>query len=85
MAKARCDRCKHWDTEANYYGKQLGRCTRAHPFWDRSEWIDGEDGTRRELTADAAGDMMFVQDASDYHAILLTMSHFFCAHFEPPT
>lgn len=78
----RCDGCKFWDaSEGKHYAGDIGLCTRAHAFWDRTKWSDDYD--HRILLPEAAGDMMFCQDGSDYHAILLTKPQFFCAHHEP--
>ena len=80
----RCDGCAHWDAKearTDFAMDNIGLCTRAHALWTRSEWT--ESGPyRRVLTAEAAGDMMFVQDGSDYEAILLTKAEFYCAHHE---
>jgi hypothetical protein len=80
----RCEQCKHWDVkEGKEYAGGLGQCQRAHAFWDRSEWRDDESGEyRRFLLPEAADDKMFVQDGSDYRAVLLTKPDFFCAHYE---
>lgn len=81
----RCDQCKHWNRdEGKEFAEGLGECERAHPFWDRSQWVDDDKGYRRELLPIAAADKMFVQDGSDYRAHLLTKPDFFCAHFERP-
>lgn len=80
----RCDGCKHWDRDTGRTYAGVGYCSRAHPLWDRSKWDDSEGGTyERILLPEAAGDLMFVQDGSDYAAILLTKPEFFCAHHEP--
>lgn len=79
----RCDECKHWDKDDEDRIAGLGYCRRAHAFWDRSEWRDEDDGTyHRVLLPEAAGDMMFCQDGSDYLAFLITKAQFYCAHFE---
>lgn len=81
---ARCKKCKHWDIEGGRdFAGGVGVCRRAHAFWDRSEWRDVNDDYKRVLLPEAADDMMFCQDGSDYHAILLTKPEFFCAHHEP--
>lgn len=81
----RCDGCKHWDEDMGRqdYAGGVGVCRRAHAFWDRSRWQDTDDGDyRRVLLPEAANDMMFCQDGSDYVAVLLTKPEFFCAHHE---
>ncbi len=84
--KMRCDTCQFWDpknTDAVFDtdGLDLGRCDKAMQLWDASEWSYDDDGERVLRTAKDAGQMMFVQDGSDYRADLYTKPGFFCAHF----
>jgi hypothetical protein len=87
----RCDDCKHWDKDNGKYG--TGLCQKAAAFWDVSEWREYNDDDfpkpeeeaqrwKRGLKPEFTGLKMFSQDGSDYHAYLLTMPDFFCAHFE---
>jgi hypothetical protein len=53
-------------------------------YWDSTEWLKDKNGeenyyTRVEIDP---SNLMYVQDASDYSAYLLTKADFFCAHFE---
>lgn len=78
----RCDECKHWDRsgldeETNKFS--AGVCSRLKPLWDRSFWNEEGD---RELLPEAANDLAWAQDGSDYHAIVLTRPEFYCAHYE---
>ncbi len=83
-AKA-CRNCKHWkplplNDERYYYlptvpyRDGVGVCDKAKRP-DRNEVQSGR--------ADPfGGALMFVQDAEDYSALLVTKAEFFCAHFE---
>jgi hypothetical protein len=48
-------------------------------FWHLTDWTDEEDRVLKEKFKD---DKAFVQDGSDYHADLLTLSNFGCNQFE---
>lgn len=81
----RCADCKHWEgpDESQSYGNRdfgLGECNRAKMFWDATEW-SGEEGNYDRIELDPSS-LMYVQDGSDYSAVLLTKPNFFCAHFE---
>jgi hypothetical protein len=49
-------------------------------YWDSTKWSD-EEGCFDRIEVDPSN-LMYVQDASDYSAYLLTKADFFCAHFE---
>lgn len=64
------------------------RCRKALHWWDATKWTDAtypDDKWEniRVLLEEAKGNKMFVQDASDYRADLLTAADFWCAHFTP--
>jgi len=82
----KCADCKHWDHEdySDYDSFKVRLCNKAKMYWDATEWSKDEHGeenyyTRMELDP---SNLMYVQDASDYSAKLLTKADFFCAHFE---
>jgi len=82
----KCADCKHWDDKkwSWHDSFELRPCRKAKMYWDESEWSKNEDGeddyiTRVEVDP---SQLMYVQDASDYSATLLTKADFFCAHFE---
>lgn len=80
----RCDRCASWDRDNKDFSSTPGmddvrRCRRATMFWDATEWNDDYD---RVMKPEHKDDQMFVQDASDYSATLLTRAAFFCASFK---
>lgn len=88
-----CGKCKHWDKgcdseSTSYYWQQksmgLGVCTKVHQFWNATEWSndeDAEDDTRIPKEKHKC-DLAFVQDGSDYWALLLTKPEFGCVQFE---
>ena len=77
----RCADCKHWDADNGYHHVEGGRisvCNKMPLFWNSTDWVDGG----RALLPGYEKQLAFVQDGSDYNAILLTKADFFCAHFE---
>lgn len=85
----RCDECKFWNLKEGKDYAGTGLCTKAQPLWEVSEWeqeYDEADHERwkRGLKPQFADLKVFVQDGSDYRAIMLTAPDFFCAHFERP-
>lgn len=79
MSEARCDKCKYWINEEYPTNPDLKVCSKAKPLWECSEW---NDDMERVMLPEFKDLKMFVQDGSDYRAIMLTRSDFFCAHFE---
>lgn len=80
----KCADCKHWTGPQEHRGNGIGECEKAQMYWDSTEWAKDENGeedyiTRIEIDP---SNLMYVQDASDYSAYLLTKADFFCAHFE---
>ncbi len=77
----RCDECRHWDADDTYNrvkGSVVRKCGKVTMFWDSTEWDEDCDRVFKDEYADQKA---FVQDASDYSALLLTRADFFCAHF----
>jgi hypothetical protein len=61
----------------------IGRCDKARPFWECTEWdYEAAGGPRRALTKEAKDALAFVQDGEDYKAELLTLGGFGCNQFE---
>lgn len=81
----RCDGCKFWDLKSGREYADVGECTKAKPLWDCTEWRDVDDDYRRVMLPEFENAKMFVQDGSDYRAILLTKPDFFCAEFAAGT
>lgn len=85
----RCNACKFWDLKEGRDYAGTGLCTKAQPLWEVSEWqqwdrdYDNSDQEKwkRGLKEEFADLKMFVQDGSDYKAIMLTKPDFYCAHF----
>jgi hypothetical protein len=76
-----CENCKFWDISERYplKGAKIGICKRVKMFWHLTEWTEEMDRVLKEKFKD---DKAFVQDGSDYHADLLTLSNFGCNQFE---
>lgn len=79
----RCKTCKHWQKPETDYGEVpgTGACKAVPQFWDVTEW--SEDFDKRTLKPEYAGRLAFVQDGSDYHAVLKTLPDFGCVQHEP--
>ena len=79
----RCKTCKHWEKPRNDYGEVpgTGTCNAIPQLWDASEWDD--DGESRVLKTKHADRLAFLQDGSDYLAMLKTLPDFGCVHHEP--
>ena len=77
----RCDQCKFWNL-SDEMGSDLGLgvCGATRQYWDSTEWA--ADGGGRKFTGAAKGILAFTQDASDYHAVLLTAPSFGCVQFQ---
>ena len=81
-----CNTCRYWirdDNDDPDYKLGLGTCGAATMFWDATEWNEGGDG--RRIKAKFLGRKFFVQDGSDYKAILLTLPTFGCIEHETQT
>ena len=76
----KCADCKHWTGPQEHRGHGLGECDKVQMYWDSTKWSD-EEGCFDRIEVDPSN-LMYVQDASDYAAYLLTKADFFCAHFE---
>lgn len=76
-----CKNCKHWE-ESKFYnlkGIIFGDCNKVEMFWGCTKW-DNEGG--RILKEEYKDDKAFVQDGSDYTAVLITKEDFGCNQFE---
>lgn len=74
-----CKTCAHWEpcNKGNVgHSQGVGRCNATPMFWDCTEWGEGGDG--RVFKAEFANCKAFVQDGSDYSAVLLTLPDFGC-------
>ena len=82
MSTKKCETCKFWDNPKQCREAEFvtGECRRVKMYWDATEW--NLDGDGRRLSADAATDLAFVQDASDYSAYLITLPQFGCVQHE---
>lgn len=84
----RCDQCVFWNKEEGRRIADVGLCSKAQALWEVTGWNEkwNEPGYNEEpervLLTEYQDLKMFVQDGSDYRAILLTKPDFFCAHFE---
>jgi hypothetical protein len=78
----RCKTCKHWAKPESDYGEVpgTGTCVAVIQFWSATKWSDDYD--KRTLRPEAVGKLAFVQDGSDYHAELKTLSDFGCVQHE---
>ncbi|WP_156387782.1 hypothetical protein [Methylobacterium sp. Leaf399] len=87
----RCDACRHWGNEVTHVelGFMLRECNAVPMLWDATEYkrADDEDPCSygRVLLDEYKNTMAFVQDGSDYKALVYTKPEFFCANFEPAT
>ena len=80
-----CKNCKFWDKREHDRVLNLGRCTRAQMIWEVTEWSeDLHENTEysRVLKEEFKDEKHFVNDGSDYKAILLTKENFGCNQFE---
>lgn len=74
----RCNTCKYWQKPENDYGEVpgTGNCQAVPQFWEVTEW--SEDCDTRVFKPEYAGSLAFVQDGSDYRAVLKTLPDFGC-------
>lgn len=82
-----CKNCKFWNKNEHERTLDLGKCKRAKLLWDVTEWsedLDENSGGEysRVLKQEFKDEKHFVNDGSDYHAILLTKEDFGCNQFE---
>ncbi len=79
----RCKTCRHWAKPKSEYGEVpgSGNCEAIPQLWDASEW--DENGSGRVPKAQYADKRAFLQDGSDYMAVLKTLPDFGCVHHEP--
>ena len=78
----RCETCKFWIKSDDLESTSLGRCSQAIQFWNATEWGDEEVGYQRILKPEYIDNLLFVQDASDYSARLITRPNFGCVLHE---
>ena len=80
----RCKTCKHWEKPEGNYGEVpgTGKCKAAVQFWDSTEWVPDGGYGERKLKPEYEGRLAFVQDGSDYYAVLKTMPDFGCVQHE---
>ena len=74
-----CRTCRYWEEEHDHYAHfPCGQCTKTMQLWDAVNFnYQGE-----LVTLDKAKDTsMFVQDGSDYFAVLYTRPEHYCAEF----
>lgn len=73
-----CQHCKFWEEEKKSYASfAFGKCKRIKMYDDATTW-DSE-GRRVLLSKD---ELAWVQDASDYYAVLNTAPDFDCILME---
>ena len=80
-----CKTCKHWAKPESDYGEipGIGICQAVPQFWDASQW--NKDYDARTLKNEYKNKLAFVQDYSDYFALLKTMPDFGCVQHEHMT
>jgi len=71
-----CETCQHWKKQEGLYNSHVGRCHAVYQYCDVTEW--DEWGKERTLLPKHDKHLMFVKDASDYFAMLLTRPNFGC-------
>ncbi|MGH8614213.1 MAG: hypothetical protein ACREYF_19825 [Gammaproteobacteria bacterium] len=74
-----CKTCRHFndaDEYENWKRFELGKCNRVPMFWDATQW--SKDAGARELKPEFVGTTAFVQDGSDYMAVLIVAPTFGC-------
>lgn len=74
-----CKDCTYWKLEPSESYLGLGKCTKVRQFWDSTEW--SEDGDYRQFLPECEDLKAFVQDGSDYRAVLFTKPDFGCVQF----
>jgi hypothetical protein len=77
----KCADCRHWDGDTGQWREidDIGTCGATPQLWDATEWSEKAERVIQTKHADA---LAFVQDGSDYRAVLYTKSKFFCAMFK---
>lgn len=84
MRYGRCENCKFWDGRDSFQGyvgnSALGECVNAKQLWDATEWTGSGENVKREIRH--PDQKIFVTDASDYSASLITRNDFGCVEFE---
>lgn len=92
MSDPRCAHCKYWtDDEASWEAEGVGfkRCAAVRERWRIQDAVDvpasapTEEWTARRREALKAS-RAYVEDGSEYKALLWTAPDFFCALFEAP-
>lgn len=80
----RCDECKYWNLVENKYSsnpEEIKLCNKPVALWDATQWEKPFEG-KRKFKEEFKDLKMYVQDGSDYRAMLYTTADFFCYHFE---
>jgi len=90
-----CKDCKHWENQKDDFngafalGRNFGKCKKVKMLWSSTEWQEtkeldeyGQEVDRLVLLDEYKNCKAFAQDASDYHAYLITTSDFGCVQFE---
>lgn len=85
LKNMRCGTCKYWSDVTSYVLPSVRMCDKAKMLFDSREWTeevdkDGLPGVR--IKKECEDLMMFVQDGSDYYAVLYTKEDFYCAHWK---
>lgn len=79
----RCKTCKHWAQDESYGNLPVGRCNKAVELWKVSVWKKDADGDYvNAIDEDICTTGMFVQDGSDYMAMLFTKDTFGCVEYD---
>lgn len=77
-----CSTCVHWRrSDYDSWLEDIRACGNIPMFWDATEWM--KNGHGRQLKSEYKNVKAFVQDGSDYHAILLTQPDFCCTSHSP--
>ena len=75
-----CKTCKYWKQDnTEHLDFVIGDCQKIQRFWDATEW--NHDYTGRTRTEENKNDLAFVQDGSDYYAILKPTPDFGCVMY----
>lgn len=78
-----CKTCKYWEKHSTEHTDFIiGDCNKIKTYWDSTEWNYSYTGRTR--AEEAKNDLAFVQDGSDYYAVLLTLPDFGCVHHCEP-
>ena len=74
-----CKTCKYWKkVDTKHLDFVIGDCDKIETFWNSTKW--NEDYIGRTRTERNKNDLAFVQDGSDYYAVLKTTPDYGCVH-----